>query len=89
MEEIVRRFAVTPMAIALLLAAPVATRAEPSGLKPLHARHLNSDRAVASAPTLGPFSLFATGPIAPARHEKDGLSRNPDDCAAYGCIDNN
>ena len=22
-------------------------------------------------------------------HETDGLSRNPNDCAVYGCIDNN
>jgi hypothetical protein len=25
---------------------------------------------------------------APREPETDGLSRNPDDCAKYGCIDN-
>jgi hypothetical protein len=81
--------AMTSMAVALLLAAPVSAQAEPAGWKALPARHLNADRTVALAPSPGLFSLFAPGPVRPERHETDGLSRNPDDCAIYGCVANN
>jgi hypothetical protein len=41
---------------------------------------------------VGPDFFLFDGPdsIFPLRrnHETDGLSRNPDDCAKYGCIDN-
>ena len=50
-------------------------------------------RAMAYA-HLGPLSLFGQGTALfsvqeNGNRETDGLSRNPDDCVRYGCIDNN
>ena len=37
-----------------------------------------------------PSTATALAPAAGVRtHETDGLSRNPDDCVKYGCIDSN
>jgi hypothetical protein len=56
----------------------------------LHHRSVDP-RATALAPTaLGLFwpGSFGSYVPAPTKPETDGLSRNPDDCATYGCIDN-
>ena len=44
--------------------------------------------APAATPTIYPAARkFLAYPY--NLHETDGLSRNPNDCAVYGCIDNN
>ncbi len=56
----------------------------------LHHRSIDP-RITALAPAAtGPFwpGIFGSYVPAPRQPETDGLSRNPDDCARYGCIDN-
>jgi hypothetical protein len=56
----------------------------------LHHRSVDP-RITALAPAAtGPFwpGFFGSYVPAPRKPETDGLSRNPDDCARYGCIDN-
>jgi hypothetical protein len=46
---------------------------------------------VARAEALVSATIFpgrGPSPYPPNYHETDGLSRNPDDCLKYGCIDN-
>jgi hypothetical protein len=78
--------------MALALAAPSSV-AEAKNHAPV-SRHLAlhhgsiDPRAAAQVPAA--FFLFDwSGSYAPAarKPETDGLSRNPDDCAKYGCID--
>jgi hypothetical protein len=80
--------------MALALAAPSSV-AEAKNLAPV-SRHLAlhhgsvDPRAVAQVPATPAFFLFDwSGSYVPAarKPETDGLSRNPDDCAKYGCID--
>lgn len=53
--------------------------------------HKSVDRRfTAQVPATPAFFLFdGSGSYVPAptSRERDGLSRNPDDCARYGCID--
>ena len=79
---------------ALALAAPTCA-AEPKHApvsRHLALHHESVDpRAVARVPAAtSPFWLdfFGSYVPAPRKPETDGLSRNPDDCARYGCIDN-
>jgi hypothetical protein len=55
-------------------------------------RHESVDpRAIAQVPAAPAFfSLPSVGSYVPAprKPETDGLSRNPNDCVRYGCIDN-
>jgi hypothetical protein len=56
----------------------------------LHHRSVDP-RTIALAPAAtGPIWPDFFGSYVPARRkpETDGLSRNPNDCARYGCIDN-
>jgi len=56
----------------------------------LHLRSVDP-RITALAPAATAFFLFGgSGSYVPAPRtpETDGLSRNPDDCVKYGCIDN-
>jgi hypothetical protein len=56
----------------------------------LHHRSVDP-RATAQVPAAPAFFLFDWSRSyvpAPTKPETDGLSRNPDDCARYGCIDN-
>jgi hypothetical protein len=56
----------------------------------LHHRSVDP-RTIALAPAAtGPIwpDFFGSYVPAPRKPETDGLSRNPDDCARYGCIDN-
>jgi hypothetical protein len=43
---------------------------------------------VPAAPAFFPFDWLGSYVPAPRKPETDGLSRNPDDCVKYGCIDN-
>jgi hypothetical protein len=81
--------------MALALAAP-SSAAEAKHHAPV-SRHLAlhhrsfDPRAAAEVPVGPAFFLFdGFGSYVPATRtpETDGLSRNPDDCAKYGCIDN-
>jgi hypothetical protein len=80
---------------ALALAAPTSAP-EPRNHAPV-SRHLSlHHRPVDSRPTAlvpaatSPFwpDFFGSYVPAPRKPETDGLSRNPDDCVKYGCIDN-
>jgi hypothetical protein len=42
---------------------------------------------VPAAPAFFPFDWSGSYVPAPRKPETDGLSRNPDDCVKYGCID--
>jgi hypothetical protein len=57
-----------------------------------HLQHESVDpRAIAQVParpTLFSLPSFGSYVPAPRKPETDGLSRNPDDCVKYGCIDN-
>jgi hypothetical protein len=79
----------------LTLAAP-SFAAEAANDMPV-SRHVTSHyrsidpRTTALAPAAtGPFwtGFFGSYVPAPRKPETDGLSRNPDDCVRYGCIDN-
>ena len=81
--------------ITLALAAPSSV-AEAKNLAPV-SRHLAlhhgsvDPHAAAQVPAAPAFFLFdgsASYVPAPRKPETDGLSRNPDDCVKYGCIDN-
>jgi hypothetical protein len=82
------------LALGLALAAPVAAYAHDGASKPVHHRHraaLRRATALAAAPPAAPVLGFwpPAYVASPEQHETDGLSRNPDDCVTYGCIDNN
>jgi hypothetical protein len=81
--------------MALTLATPSSV-AEAKNHAPV-SRHLAlhhgsvDPRAISLVPAAPAFFLFNwSGSYVPAarKPETDGLSRNPDDCAKYGCIDN-
>jgi hypothetical protein len=83
-------------ALPLALAAPTSA-AEARNHAPV-IRHLSlhhhqpvDSRTTALVPAAtGPFwpGFFGSYVPAPRKPETDGLSRNPDDCVKYGCIDN-
>ena len=84
-------FLLATLALAAPTSAAEAKNHAPVG-RHLTLRHESIDpRAVARVPAAaGPLWLDFFGSYAPAprKPETDGLSRNPDDCARYGCIDN-
>jgi hypothetical protein len=99
-----KTFVVASLTLGLVLAAPWAGSAATGASNPLHrhpvAHHKVVDhgqavdaRAVADAhPTVAPtFGMLPYPPIVydVSGHEADGLSRNPDDCVRWGCVDNN
>ena len=76
-----------PLALGIGLAAPSTAYAGPNAHREVHhyraIHHRSLDmRAQAPAPIFAP----ARSPVFGDR-ETDGLSRNRDDCASYGCID--
>jgi hypothetical protein len=81
---------------ALALAAPnsiaYASSTSPVGrYLTLHHHRSVDPRAIAevpATPALFTLSFFGSHVPAPREPETDGLSRNPDDCVKYGCIDN-
>jgi hypothetical protein len=78
----------TLVALGILFAAPVMTYPATSASAPTSHRARPHHKAnFADAKALAP--LWATPAAAPSSaHETDGLSRNPDDCSHFGCIDN-
>ena len=79
-----------PLALGIAL-APLSAYAALNADRPVHhyraAAHHQSLAMRADAPA----SAMIFGPVrSPAfgDNETDGLSRNPDDCVTYGCIDN-
>ena len=79
----------TSVALGILLAGPVMTypAACASPLTP-HRAHSHHKVNFADAKALAPLSA-TPAPAAPySAQDIDCLSRNPDDCAKYGCIDN-
>jgi hypothetical protein len=85
-EETMIRMIALPLALGFALAAPLSAAAYGPIHHPRPIHHRNSAmRAEAPAPLtlLVPARTPAFGD-----NETDGLSRNPADCATYGCIDN-
>lgn len=79
-----------PLALGIGLAVPVSAYAGPNAYGPVHhyrAIHLRS--VVASAEAWAPAVVLAPVTRNPSTFELEGLSRNPDGCAKYGCIGNN
>jgi hypothetical protein len=56
----------------------------------LHHRSVNPRTTALAPAATGPLwpGFFGSYVPAPRKPETDGLSRNPDDCVRYGCIDN-
>jgi hypothetical protein len=79
-----------PLALGIALAAPISAYAALNDYGTVHhsrAIHHRSLAMRAQAPAA--VTIFAPAwSRASSAKETDGLSRNPDDCAAYGCIDN-
>jgi hypothetical protein len=83
---------IASMAFALLCAgsmqASAALSHEHSDRVARHNQNLPSMRAaIAERPTIFPSARPQPYPY--NYHETDGLSRNPNDCAVWGCIDSN
>jgi hypothetical protein len=78
----------TSVALGILLAAPVMTYPEVSANAPtVHRAHPHHKDNFVDAKALAPLSATPAAAAPYSAHETDGLSRNPDDCAKYGCID--
>jgi len=91
------------LALGAALAVSGASYASEGARKPLHHHHLMRNKGIdhrqavdAGATAYAPpivfpfFGLWANSSTVHQSgvHETDGLSRNPDDCAKWGCIDN-
>ena len=85
-------FLLTTLAFAAPTFAAEATNDMPVSRHPaLYHRSAEPPRPTAPAPPVtGPFWPDFFGPHVPAprKPETDGLSRDREDCARYGCIDN-
>ena len=87
------------LTLTVALAAPVAVKAH-DGDKTVHRHHSAHHRTIhplasAQVPAsvgLAALPIYGTTPLGSAVLEEpeawQGLGRNPDDCAKYGCIDN-
>jgi hypothetical protein len=77
------------MMLASLGAAPVtAASSENDVHRAIHHRTFVARAEVPAPATILPaFSGRSRWPYPLDYHETDGLSRNPDDCLKYGCID--
>jgi hypothetical protein len=93
-----KRFVLASLTLGLVLAAPAACYASNGAVTLLQRhrvahpqfvdnRHAVDPRAVAYAPFLGVLP-YASGAQDYSYRETDGLSRAPDDCVRWGCIDN-
>jgi hypothetical protein len=102
-EELMKTSVLASLTLGLALAAPTAGLASSGASYPLSShpmphrkvvdhRHSVDSRAVAYAyPTSLPvFGMLADPSIVrdSRGHETDGLSRNPNDCVRWGCVDN-
>jgi hypothetical protein len=83
--------------LASLATSPIATAALPDDVKTihLHRAYRHAQRAVETKGTepdatarLPTDAFTGPQPYPFSEHRTDGLSRNPDDCLRYGCIDN-
>ena len=81
----------SPLAVGIVLAGALAAYPAAGASKPFHSHRTIHHRFVAAhAPALSPQPEFAAArswPYPYNTHETDGLSRDPDDCASYGCVD--
>jgi hypothetical protein len=83
-----KTFLNTSVALGILLAGPAMTYPTASaGALAMHRAHPNQQADFADASALAPLSAtpLATAPC--SAQQTEGLSRNPDDCSRYGCID--
>lgn len=87
---------VASLAFALLCAgsmeASAALSHKYSDRAPRHLRFAHQNVAVLRAAVPQPPAIYPSARPQPYPynfHETDGLSRNPNDCAVWGCIDNN
>jgi hypothetical protein len=89
-EEAMKTLIALPLALAIGLAAPVAATAAAARYGPVHThRAIHHSISTMRAQTLAAAPAYLpVWPKPSGGHETDGLSRNPDDCASYGCIDN-
>ena len=79
-----------PLAVGIGLAAPMSAHAGPDAYGPVHHYRAIHHRSVgAPAEASGPAVVLARVTRNPSAFELEGLSRNPDGCAKYGCIGNN
>jgi hypothetical protein len=87
-----RALIAAPLALGIALTSLAAFAANDASGQQLHSyRAIHHRTAVARAEAPTPATLFpARGPwpYPLSTHETDGLSRNPNDCVKYGCIDN-
>jgi hypothetical protein len=91
-----KTFVALPLALGILAASAAAAQTA-DAYRPHHARRLAGHPAVTHLTNaLAPFTAAVPPAVYPARpwspypytdHKTNGLSRNPWDCAAYGCID--
>jgi hypothetical protein len=79
-----------PLALGIALAVPASAYATLAASGPVYMhRTIHHRSVVARAEAPAPAPAYApTRPYQFGDHETDGLSRNPDDCVTYGCIDN-
>jgi hypothetical protein len=98
-----RRSVLASLALGLALCLPGASYASESAYGPLHHHHVVRHKGVdhrqaidAGATAYAPPMVFpflglwaSSTDVHPSGvHETAGLSRNPDDCVRWGCIDN-
>jgi hypothetical protein len=76
--------------VAPTFAAEAGNHAPVSRHLTLHHRSINPRPTALAPAATGPLWPDFFGAYVPAlrKPETDGLSRNPEDCARYGCIDN-
>jgi hypothetical protein len=77
---------VGPMTAKAALSQPANVVAEPA-LRIAHRDFADLRAAAPEPPTVFPSSRPQPYPY--NYHETDGLSRNPNDCAVWGCVDSN
>jgi hypothetical protein len=79
-----------PLALVVALAAPISAAAALTAHGTHHQyRAIHHRSVVASAEAPPPAVILAPVARIPSALELEGLSRNPDDCAKYGCVGNN
>jgi hypothetical protein len=79
------------LALGITLALSMAAYATQGDPTPVHSHRAIHHKTISSHVTaLAPTIPSATPWLRePEPYEMEGLSRNPDDCAKYGCIGNN
>ena len=87
-EGDMKTFLNTSVAFAILLAGPVMTYPAASVSAPvIHWAHPHHKAVFADAKALAPLSATPAAAARSSARQTDGLSRNPEDCAKYGYID--